>query len=385
MSEIDAALRDIVRASDLVDYDEDRLRRHVDEHLRLGSMRLVDKLREFRGGRAGDLIAELRVSRALAIRFGTPPTFEVGDAPDFHFDIEGASVLVDVVHKSVSDALETVLYPHPDRLVACANPPPGEEWKKPAATLAAALATLPVAVQPWLHGDLLRHVSGHAARAAQERDCSDVVDWLADQLPKAVNDGTMSLEHPRGLARFDLERIAAPPGRINGYGPLDAWIAHEGWFRHDIERKSRKAAERLARGGDCYLVGLAIDEAISSMGHHLQTTVLGPLICECIEPPDRHRNYRPVPLSAMAMYEQARQRGRGELLDVASFDPAMHELHGHQSGLYLDPVCESVAGVAAIYYTEELQFVPNAFSVTAIEPVVTRFPGQLEPAPISST
>lgn len=137
-----------------------------------------------------------------------------------------------------------------------------------------------------------------------------------------------------------------------------------------------------ARGGDCYLVGLAIDEAISSTGRDLQTTLLGPLISGRIEPPDRHRTYRPVPLSAAAAYEQARQRGRGELLDLASFDPTMHALHGHQPGLYFDVACESVAGVAALYYTEELQFIPNAFSCTPIDPVLACFPRRLDPARI---
>lgn len=129
MIALEGALRDVVRASALVDYEENQLRQLVNDLVRIGSVGMPEKVQEYRGGRAEDLVAELRVAWALVDRCETPPVFEVGDAPDFRFDVAGTSVLADVVHKSVSHALSTVLYPDPDRLAAYSNPAAGQEWR----------------------------------------------------------------------------------------------------------------------------------------------------------------------------------------------------------------------------------------------------------------
>ena len=158
----------------------------------------------------------------------------------------------------------------------------------------------------------------------------------------------------------------------------------EGTSRQAILDKSQKAGKRLSEtGAACYLIGLDIQDAFAANGYDLLTTVLGPLIeLECTA--ESHL-FRPATASSLSLIEEARQCGRGDLLDLAQLDPAKLEFEKYQDGLYFKSELRDVGGVAALYYTDEFQFVPNPFSSNNIEPIYRRFPRQLTPFALPST
>ena len=162
--------------------------------------------------------------------------------------------------------------------------------------------------------------------------------------------------------------MEAPPGHIRGHAPVEAWFVDEDTLRDSIQKKCTKAKARLERpGADIYLVGLAIDDASLSRGGDVRS--LG------------NRSFRRVPASRQSRFDEALQRGRAGLLEMASFDRTECGIGGSE-GLYFDPMSEHVGGVLAIYYTEQLQFVPNPFTSSDTERLCRRFPPQLSPFPV---
>jgi hypothetical protein len=350
------------------------LRSLVADVVSAGCANVAAKLREYRGGNVGDLIAEFRLGYRVAVQLSAVITFQTDDAADIRVTLEGDDYLVEVVHKSAPWPLLTVLYPDPTDLAAYAA---GPSWKQSAVRLHRTIESLALELQPWVDAKLTKYVAGHAERCTQETACGEIADWLASELPSAMSVGKKVLAHPSGLARFDLKPLDEPPGRINGFGPLNADWVQPVSLRHSIAKKSTKAKARLGTAAG-YVVGVVVDDAVASDGHQLLTSLLGPAICAW-SGPGAHRNYRPVPLASRDLLNEARRRGRQDLLDLAMFDSDENELHKHDPGLYFNPICEYVSGVLALYYTEALQFVVNPFAATEIARLRAVFSATLMP------
>lgn len=375
-AEVEAALTDVTPTLS-ADNDDLRILRSVAaDVVSSGCANVAAKIREYRGGNAGDLIAEFRLAHRTGVQLSAAITFQTDAAADIRITLNGEDYLVEVVHKSAPWPLSTVLHPDPADLAAYAT---GPSWKQSAVRLHETVESLPVELQPWIDAKLTQYVAGHAERSAQETASGDIANWLAAELPSAVSSGTLALAHPSGLARFDLKLLDSPPGRINGSGPLNpAWVQPVS-LRHSILKKSSRAKERLGAAAG-YIVGVVVDDAIASNGHQLLNTLLGPGICARLED-GSHKNYRPVPLAARVLVDEARRRGRQNLLDLATFDPDENEHHKHEPGLYFDPACEHVSGVVALYYTGAMQFVANPFAVMDIARLLAAFPSTLAPFP----
>ena len=360
MSEIEQAINGVLCRGNHSAYDEERLRNVVDDLLNFGCKNVADKLLEARAaqrGRLEDLLGELRLVRLLARHLSTPIHLQTGDAPDARFTIDGCECLLEIVHKSSHWPLSEAFASH---------------------HLNSLLETLPITVQPYVAAAFLKPQVGWKERADQEKAVDDLASWLVAQLPAAVAAGRQRLDYTDSKTHFLLSAIDAPPGYMRGHASIEAWLSDEGTLRHSIEKKNEKASERLAASSaDVYLVGLAIDNAWLCRGRDLLTTLLGPMV------QTDHSlgggSYRPVPATRISRVERARQQGRTEWLDLACFDPSKNALCGFPEAVFLDPASEHVGGVLAIYHTEELQFVPNPFSLNSSERLRSRFPLQLTP------
>jgi hypothetical protein len=79
------------------------------------------------------------------------------------------------------------------------------------------------------------------------------------------------------------------------------------------------------------------------------------------------------------LLDAALKGGRSELLRLMEFDRETPNGAG-AAGLFFDKaIHEHVDGVLALYYTGDLQFVANPFSVRNIDPVCGLFPRRLDP------
>jgi hypothetical protein len=375
MSYVDRGITAVLEGSPRDPLLEEGLRRIVAELERLGCRNIAEKLFEFKGGNFDDLLAELRLARSVSRHLGCPVDFQVGDVADIRFIVDGVDCLLEVVHKSSPHPWSAVFHPTPAALERYAS---GRDWERAAHRLHMLLADLPIAIQPWVDAKFVRPEVGWRARAEQENACGEVADWLAAQLVGAVEASRTELHYTDGVTRFDVTPLDVAPGYVKGHASLKAWDVNEGTLRDSIEKKNAKAKERLlASGAGCYLVGLAIDDALASRGDELLTTLFGPpVVCE-----GRlgGRTFRPVPASRRSRVDEARHRGRGALLDLAQFDPNKNNLYGQPEAVYFDPASAAVGGVLALYYTDALQFIPNPFSSNDIERVCLRFPAQLTP------
>lgn len=355
------------------------LRQLVGDLQALSCTNLAAKLREFKGagasGRIGALCAELKLARLLARRLQSPVDFRTGNTEDVRFAIDGALCLMDARHRSSSDTAGAVFYPDPALLPTYAT---GNDWKQAAHRLHEVVNTLPIEIQPWLTSNLLHNPPTRRDRGLQEAACRDIANWLAAELPDAVRDARRQITHPDGRTRFELTLLDAPPGRILGSGCVDAWIPDEGTIRRDILEKSSKAKERLdAARASCYVVGLVIDDAFASTGTDLMSSLYGSGISRSTS--SGTYSYRPVPVDRQRAYDDAVRLRRQDLLDLARLDRDETNLHGFPEGLYFDAACADVCGVLALYYTEQVQYLPNPFSLRNIDPLCRLFPQILTP------
>lgn len=355
---------------------EDKLRSLVSEAESLGCTNLDKKLLEFKGaatsGRLGALCAELRFAIMVAPLATTPPAFHTLDAADIWFATDAGVCLLEVVHKSAPHPLSTVFYSEPALLASYAT---ATDWKGAAHRLDVVLRSLPTAVRPWIPAELLKNQIGGKEREKQEMACGVLADWLASELPSAVAKRTARLVLPDGVTYFDLTPLDAAPGYMEGSAILSAWLYDDGTFRRSIECKASKATARLQSArACCYLIGLDIEDAFASTGRDIASTLLGPLRCSA----EKH-SYRPVLLANQQRVADAEQQGRGDLLQLAHFDRTEQNLHGTDAGLYFEPSFADVTAILALYYTNEVQFVPNPFSRTNIDPIRQLFPAKLTP------
>jgi hypothetical protein len=231
------------------------------------------------------------------------------------------------------------------------------------------------AVRPWIPAELLKNQIGGKEREKQEIACGVLADWLASELPSAVAKRMARLVHPDGVTYFDLTPLDSVPGYMEGSAVLSAWLYDDGTFRRPIEYKASKATARLQSArACCYLIGLDIEDAFASTGRDIASTLLGPLCCSA----EKH-SYRPVLLAHQQKVADAEQQGRGDLLQLAHFDRTEQNLHGTDAGLYFEPGFADVTAILALYYTNAVQFVPNPFSRTNIDPLRQLFPAKLTP------
>lgn len=354
---------------------------------------LADKLDEYkgRGCSAPDLIAELRMAIALLSATGARLDFQSGAAADLRLDGDGVNWTVEVEHKSAVSPFAAIFYPGPDDLAVYARS--GVRWQSASARLHEIIRSLPIEIQPWIGGKLDEPCWGGSERAKQEETCGAIAEWLADELTRIEPGNPTQLTHE--LARFDVSPVEGRLGRIAGAGPLDTFWLREypsdedprvslsSWLRDAIVRKSKKDP---VRHGSVHFVGLVVDEAFACHGHVLTNTFLGGLVASGggLTP---MRHFRPVPKHGVGMIEDARNRGRGELLDLMYFDS--QEPSSAQDGLVFDAeVQANVDGVFALYYTNLLQFIPNPFSRRNVDVIRTLLPKTLlpfDPATSSTT
>jgi hypothetical protein len=177
------------------------------------------------------------------------------------------------------------------------------------------------------------------------------------------------------------------PGRI--CGPVsEAWVLNDypcgtgelslsEWLRHAVSEKCRKATKDPGRRGDAHVVALVIDEAAALSGRVLLGSLLGHLIYERLDRNKGGRSYRTVP---KALFDEATRLGRADLLSSMQFDSDRLTSVGQQEGLFFDrSVCGDLDGVFALYYTDDLQFVPNPFACGDIALVRDLFSLNLQP------
>lgn len=375
---LEAAVRDVFRGSPAGTWDESELRRVVDGLVAMECVHVAEKLREKPGARVahklGDLMAELYVAEALSVHLGRPVTFQVGDAADLRFSVGGVDCLVEVVHKSSPHPWSAVFSPDPADIPHLAT---GPAWRRPAHQLHSLLQTLPVEIHPWVGSEFLKECVGHAARKQQEEACGAAADWLAKELPGAVQRGDRQLKYPSGDLRFDIVCIDRSPGYMCGFGPLDAWFGEDGTLGQSVLQKAKKARTRLtATGARCYVIATNVEDVIASDGTELQGVLLGPHVVSGT--PGARRSFRSVPPEGQQLFVQAQQAGRHEMLQLANFDPAVQRSYA-DLGLFFDPRLEAVSAVLARYYTGTLQLVPNPFSSTDVTSLGRQFPTLFAP------
>ena len=141
------------------------------------------------------------------------------------------------------------------------------------------------------------------------------------------------------------------------------------------DRKEGEKGTESHRGRQVfYIIGLVVDETYACLGDVLLNTLLGGLVWDS----DLGRSYRSVPANAQAVFQEAQLRGRGDLLAMAKYDPGQR--HDARPAVFFEKsVYEDVIGVIALYYTGDLQFVPNPFSARRIDDARQFFPPQLAP------
>jgi hypothetical protein len=372
---IEAAIRDVFLGAPANTIDEGLLRPVVDDLMLLGCGDLANKLsREGKGKRAsggfGDLMAELRMARALARHLGGKVDFNIGDAADLRFVVGGVDCLVEVKHERSPSPWSELFHPDPVDIPGMAE---AEPWKQAGYRFHSALRTLPVDVQPWLGQDFLKERYEGIDRVKQETSCGEVAAWLAEKLAQAVRDGVEKLQHPTLSAKFELRALSKPPGLIRGYGGVDAWFLEQGNMRAAIKKKSEKAVQRLsAASADCYLIGVVSSSVPASLGCDLQDALLGPSISS------GGQSFRSMPKELRPLFDQAMLAGRGPLLEEAALR-IVEQSTDEESGLFFEADTAAVSGVLALYYTEQMQFVPNPFSSNEIRQLCKLFPSHLLP------
>lgn len=305
MSDIERAIVAVLAGQPHDPFEEERLRSIVDDLVRTGCRGIVDKLLEARTApfsRFEALIGELRLALSVSRQLTTAIRFDVGDAADIQFAVDGCHCLLEVVHKSAPSALAAVFYPTPADLQRYVN---GSAWQQAALSLHNLIATLPITVQPWVTAAFAQPQVGWKARADQKNACGELASWLIANLPAAVTADQSQLRYNDGRTYFELSAIDAALGYMRGHISIETWLGSEDTLRNSIEHKNSKARKRLdATGADAYLVGLAVDDAWSSRGHDLETTLLGPMVQT--DASLGNRTYRPVPASRRARIEDAR-------------------------------------------------------------------------------
>lgn len=375
---LDEAILDVLSGCRHDPYDDKRLRTLVTEFGEYSCTGIEAKLHEARAaapGRFENFIGELQLARAVARHLRVPVRFNVGDAADAEFSIEGSTCLLEIAHLSAPSAYSAVFHPTDEDLHRYAN---GSRWQQACVALKGLLDTLAIAVQPWIAASFLQPQQGHKARGDQEEACGQLALWLMERLPKALEAGQTELRYTDGKTYFELSSIEAAPGFMKGHGGVEAWIDEGDTLHQVIERKSAKAARRLdATGAAAYVIGLVVDDPWHSSGMELETTLLGPLIHR--ESAVGARSYRAVPLQRLARFKDALALGRSECLHLAQFDSNENRTWQLAEGLFLDPAYDRVAGVIAIYYTGELQFIANPFCRDDPEPLRRGFPAQVRP------
>lgn len=357
--------------------EEARLHELVAEARAFGVGNIYAKLDETKGygksGKLGDLLAELRMACAISRHLGRPVEFQVGNKADMRFGVDGRIVELEVVHRSVVAPWSAVFHPDPATLPEYASS--SEPWKRAAHRLHLRLATLPIAIQPWVGASLLAPRATRRDRGEQERACGDVAEWLASELPAGLSAGTSRLQYVDGVTSFDLEPLDGPPGFVKGHGSAEAWIATEGASRASILAKASNATARLRESGAAhYLVGAVIDDALASGGRDTLTMLLGPLVQS-----ELRSRYRPVALARRDRLLDARRGANAPLVTASLLAPEENDLHGFPEGVFLDPATSDASAVVALYYTDALQFVPNPLCSRALEDLVKLFPSELAP------
>ena len=346
----------------------------VEELRRLHCMGVEAKLREYGCDRTPNLIAELRMALALAIPLRRPAILQSAHAPDLVFELEGVTCTVEVEHKSSLSPFCAVFYPDSKTLEEYRNSQ--APWRAAALRLHELLERLPVKIEPALGAELAEPRWSRNERTAQEERCGALAAWLAAQLEGA------DLSKPTTLsgdgAVFTVTPLSAPPGWISGHRPLAAFRIREHRNRAETDGVSlgewlsaaiaRKASKHHTQRRGLYVVGLVIDEPFARSGHVLLNILLSGLIHDAVE----RRSYRGVPEARAGLLRAAAERGRGPLLQLAQFDPTKAAESG---GLFFeDAVRTEVDAVVALYYTGELQLVPNPFTERPIELFCASFP-----------
>ncbi len=321
----------------------------------------------------------------LAIRLRHPVTLQTGAAPDLAFEMEGATCTVEVQHKSSVSPFSAVFYPDSKTLEQYRNS--HSSWQAAALQLHDLLERLAVNIEPAIGSVLAEPRWSWEERRAQEERCGVLAAWLAAQLEGA------DLSRPATLsgdgAEFIVTPLSAAPGRIAGHRPIDAFAIREHrngaetdgvslgeWLSAAIAGKASK--HQTGRGG-LYVVGLVIDEPFARSGHLLTSILLGGLIHHAVD----RRSYRGVPEGRVELLRAAAERGRGPLLQLAQFNPAKT---ADYVGLFFeDAVRTDVDAVVALYYTGELQLVPNPFTERPIEQLCSLFPVTLDPLTLETS
>ena len=294
---------------------------------------LDDKFAEYasRGPDGGpSLIAELRMAQCVSAAIGLPVQLQAGAESDLRVRLPcGVDLTIEVEHKSGSSAYGAVFHPEPDALTEYATSQVA--WKQAAWQLARPFRPRRSTCSLGLAPRSTNHAGVGQIETSRK---SGVVGLLMDPSvsSRAFQRGQPAqVERPGRVLRRDagfraakktstaLDRLAAfivreYPDDARPRTSLSAWLAH------GIQRKSKIAAGNPGRLGCLHLVGLVINEAFASDGYVLKNTFLGGLVAEGGGPtPMRH--YRRVPSARRAVLVEARERGRGHLLDVMQYDP----------------------------------------------------------------
>ena len=356
---------------------------------------LAEKLKEYTHPRAKlwNLAAELRMAATLSSHLGplAAIALQVGESPDLL--LRKLVCTVEVENKSNADAFADVFSPDSQSLQAYALG--GKPWQKAALQLHEVVQALPVEIQPWVEGCLVEPVWSGIDRDDKDALCGQLAEWLATELRKLLQDCRTTLCHQ--LARFDVSPLERPPGMILGAGQVSvSYIREHPRSSNGIPpRKGLTLEERLGEAirnksgkhptsrGTLHLVGLVVDEAYASDGFALARVLLGPLVfVDRSSASGGGRHYRGIPHAGQSLLQAAVKRGREDLLNLAQLDPGQST---PTQALFFEPtISERVDGILALYYTDELQFIPNPFSKQDIEPLCAAFPRQLKPFRVSS-
>ncbi len=347
-----------------------------------GCVGLTEKIGEYGSNVAKRkrLRAELRMGLALSIHCQRPVEFRTQHEPDLRIDADTFQLAVEVEHKSAVDAAVAVFLP--DKITLEQYATATERWKRASHALHAKIATLPISVEAVLDGRLHEPQWEGRDRTKLENECGDIAEWLMRELQSTPVLDT--LVHPSKKARFAVTANDSAPGRISGLRCGTAYIIRE--YPSSADRRQTlseslcnavmRKAQQFTSGHPWYIVGLVIDQSVASTGHVLANTLLGSLTYDSYE----KRVYRMVPSAATAKQRLGAARlrpDRQELLSLAQYDD--EKPNQKPGGLFFDSRCDHIAGVLALYYTSDLQFVPNPFSMASLERLHHLFPLSLKP------
>jgi len=157
---------------------------------------------------------------------------------------------------------------------------------------------------------------------------------------------------------FLVEALSTPPGSMAG-GLTEAFFIPEkeikSWLLRAVQEKSQKHKKFRKNPDDCYVIGLAIEDAWTST-INLISLAYGPLIYLGTD----GRVRREVSPEYEPKLKEAQCLGWNKLLESASFEVAQAHPEIEQA-LFLREDFGDVDGILALY-SHQVQFVPNPFT-----------------------